>query len=144
MVGDLDGRHGGPVGRGGLLFLLHFGVNLVLPQLPSFSYLKQIASDSFYWVFDHSGLLASRNIIVPHHIDHPHPTKQKSSVNICETPTMQLMTNDPMRALAPSCWENRGTPMHRQNMPEKMVPTQSYVIRSKLWCTDQRSNESLA
>lgn len=67
-------------------------------------------------------LLASLSIIVPHQIDQPHPTKQNNSVNICDTPTIQLITNDPIRALAPSCCENLGTPMHKQNKPDKMVP----------------------
>lgn len=69
-------------------------------------------------------LLASLNIIVPHQIDQPQPTKQNRRVNICETPTIQLITNDPIRALAPSCCENRGTPIHRQNIPDKIVPKQ--------------------
>lgn len=61
--------------------------------------------------------------MVPHQMAHPQPTKQNSNVNACATPTMQLITNDPKRARAPSCWENRGTPRHRQNRPENMVPT---------------------
>lgn len=67
-------------------------------------------------------LLASRNIIVPHQIDQPQPTRQNSRQNSCDTPTMQLMTNEPMRARGPSCCEKRGTPMHRHSRPERIVP----------------------
>lgn len=66
--------------------------------------------------------LAVRNKIMPHQTDQPHPTKQKISVNAWATPTMMLMTKDPKRARAESCSENLGTPMHKQNKPEKIVP----------------------
>lgn len=67
-------------------------------------------------------LLAVRSIIMPHQIDHPHPTRQKISVNACARPTKVFTTNEPIRARAPSCWENRGMPKHKQNIPEKRVP----------------------
>lgn len=51
-----------------------------------------------------------------------HPTKQKITVNACETPTIQLIMNDPIRPRAPSCCENRGMPMHKQITPLKIVP----------------------
>lgn len=59
---------------------------------------------------------------MPHQIDHPHPTRQKISVNACAMPTIQLTKNEPMRARAPSCCENLGMPKQRQNIPERIVP----------------------
>lgn len=59
---------------------------------------------------------------MPHHIDHPHPTRQKINVNACARPTNVFTRNEPMRARAPSCCENRGIPKHKQNIPEKRVP----------------------
>lgn len=59
---------------------------------------------------------------MPHHIDHPNPTKQKINVNACARPTNVFTRNAPIRARAPSCCENRGMPKHKQNIPEKMVP----------------------
>lgn len=56
---------------------------------------------------------------------------------------MQLMTKEPMRALGPSCCENRGTPIHRQNMPDKMVPiirtreVKGYSLGHSKWTTHQ-------
>lgn len=78
-------------------------------------------------------------MIVPHHIDQPlnnlinlkfinkifvftHPTKQKMTVNACDTPTIQLIMNDPILPRAPSCCENRGIPMQRQIRPLRIVP----------------------
>lgn len=66
--------------------------------------------------------------MVPHQTAHPQPTKQNSNVNACATPTIQLITNDPKRARAPSCWENRGTPRQRQNRPENIVPKGKNII----------------
>lgn len=48
-------------------------------------------------------ILATLSIVVPHQIDQPHPTKQNNSVNACATPTIQLITNEPIRTRAPSC-----------------------------------------
>lgn len=59
---------------------------------------------------------------MPHQMDQPQPTKQNINVNAWATPTMILMTNEPIRARILSCAENRGIPMHKQNRPEKMVP----------------------
>lgn len=67
-------------------------------------------------------LLAVRSIIIPHQMDHPHPTRQNINVNACATPTIQFTKNDPIRARAPSCCENLGMPKHKQNNPEKIVP----------------------
>lgn len=67
-------------------------------------------------------LLAVRSIIIPHQIDHPHPTRQNINVNACAMPTTVFTKNDPIRARAPSCCENLGMPKHKQNMPEKRVP----------------------
>lgn len=67
-------------------------------------------------------LLAVRSIIIPHQMDHPHPTKQNINVNACATPTIEFTKNDPIRARAPSCCENLGMPKHKQNIPEKIVP----------------------
>lgn len=67
-------------------------------------------------------LRAFLSIIIPHHIDHPHPTRQKINVNACARPTHRFTTNEPIRARAPSCCENRGIPKHKQNIPEKIVP----------------------
>lgn len=67
-------------------------------------------------------LLATLSIVVPHHIDQPQPTKQNSRVNAWATPTIQLMTKEPIRTRAPSCWEKRGMPKQRLNTPEHMVP----------------------
>lgn len=66
--------------------------------------------------------LAIFNIIVPHHTDHPQPTKQKMTVNACDIPTIQFIINDPIRPRALSCCEKRGIPMHKQKNPEKIVP----------------------
>lgn len=55
-------------------------------------------------------------------MDHPHPTRQNNKVNAWATPTIQLMTNDPILTLAPSCCENLGIPRHKQNRPDKIVP----------------------
>lgn len=63
-------------------------------------------------------------MMLPHHTDQPQPTRQKMMVKACETPTIQLMMNDPMRPRAPSCCEKRGMPMHRQKKPLRMVPAQ--------------------
>lgn len=63
------------------------------------------------------------SIVVPHQIDQPHPTKQNMIVNVCETPTIQLITKLPILPRALSCCEKRGIPKHRQKKPEKIVPT---------------------
>lgn len=67
-------------------------------------------------------LLDARNIIIPHQIDHPQPTRQNINVNAWATPTIVLITNEPIRALTPSCCENLGIPKHKQNMPDVIVP----------------------
>lgn len=86
--------------------------------------------------------LAVRNKIMPHQTDQPHPTKQKISVNAWATPTMMLMTKDPKRARAESCSENLGTPMHKQNKPEKIVPEIDGDRIEDKWsvlkCTDEQ------
>jgi hypothetical protein len=61
-------------------------------------------------------------MIVPHHIAQPQPTKQNIMVNNCDTPTMQLITKDPILPRALSCCENRGLPMHKQKQPDNIVP----------------------
>lgn len=67
-------------------------------------------------------LLAVRSIIIPHHTDQPHPTRQNINVNACARPTKVFTKNEPIRARAPSCCENLGMPKHKQNIPEKRVP----------------------
>lgn len=67
-------------------------------------------------------LRAKVSIIVPHHTDQPHPTRQKMIVKACEIPTIQLMMKLPSRPLAPSCCEKRGIPMQRQKNPLMIVP----------------------
>jgi hypothetical protein len=64
----------------------------------------------------------------PHQTDQPHPTKQKIIVKACEMPTIQLITNDPIRPRAPSCCEKRGMPMQRQKNPLKIVPERKEKI----------------
>lgn len=77
-------------------------------------------------------LLAVRSIIMPHHIDHPHPTRQKINVNACARPTNVFTRNEPIRARAPSCCENRGMPKHKQNIPEKSVPEIKFPLIERL------------
>jgi len=67
-------------------------------------------------------LLAHFSIMVPHQIDQPHPTKQKSTQKNWETATMMLMIKDPILARALSNCEKRGMPTHRQKSPESKVP----------------------
>lgn len=81
-----------------------------------------------FFLFILENLLATLIIIVPHQIDHPQPTKQKSNVNAWATPTIQFMTKEPIRARAPSCCENLGIPMHRQNRPEQIVPRKKVAL----------------
>jgi hypothetical protein len=52
-------------------------------------------------------------------------------VKACDTPTMQLMIKDPIRPRAPSCWENLGIPMHKQNNPLKIVPANKKKAKLK-------------
>lgn len=67
-------------------------------------------------------ILAHFSIIVPHQIDQPQPTKQKSTVKNCATATIILIIKDPIRARALSNCENRGMPTHKQKRPESNVP----------------------
>lgn len=60
--------------------------------------------------------------MVPHQIDQPQPTKQKSTQKNCATATMMLMIKDPILARALSNCENRGIPTHKQNSPDSRVP----------------------
>lgn len=76
--------------------------------------------------------LANRTIMVPHQMAQPHPTTQKMMVKHCDTPTIQLMMNDPMRPLIESCCEKRGFPMQRHSAPDRMVPEPG-ITTLRIW-----------
>ena len=65
--------------------------------------------------------------MVPHHMDQPQPTKQKSTQNSCDMATIVLIINEPKRALALSYCEKRGMPTHKQNKPDNKVPFENNI-----------------
>lgn len=70
--------------------------------------------------------------MVPHQMDQPQPTKQKSTQNNWAMATIMLMMSEPRRALALSYCEKRGIPMQIQKNPEKRVPSPGITTLQKV------------
>lgn len=66
-------------------------------------------------------------MMVPHQMLQPQPTRQKSTVKSCPTPTMMSKQNVPSRSSGRSSDENLGRPKHKQNAPLKIVPVYKSV-----------------
>lgn len=76
--------------------------------------------------------LAKRIMVTPHQMLQPHPTKQKRTVNIWDTPTIRLIMKAPSRDLIPATGENLGCPKHRLNRPLQIVPKKIKSTRLKI------------
>lgn len=61
-------------------------------------------------------------IITPHHMLHPQPTRQNSTVNSWAAATNMLTKNEPILDCKLSFIVNLGFPTHRHSIPLKNVP----------------------
>jgi hypothetical protein len=73
-------------------------------------------------------------MMVPHQMLQPQPTRQKSTVKSCPTPTMMFKQNVPRRSSGRSSAENLGRPKHRQNAPLKIVPANCVRVTQLFNC----------